>query len=356
MWEFIIIHPKFLNIIESNNYVDFDKMKDIYIKDLNLKPYLEEITIFSHVFKNPIKINENIIHIAMSLNSKYVYILLVSMTSILFNCNKNETFIKFHILCTPDVNDTTILKIKSLMKQFPENLELIFYNMGKNFISKKDNYRSQATYYRLILPIIINSDRIIYLDGDTLSFKDLKEMYNSNFDDNYVLGFLGFVSWGLDYLGIKANNWINAGVLLLNLKKIREDNKCNELLRSIKSKIKLNNDDNTVINYALYPKIGKLDAKYVIFNFLDRMDIKVYSKYLRQKINISKLEYAIKNPGIIHFVLCAPKPWYFKTKFIKKVTACKKRKNCSCRKFHYLWYIYAKKTEFYHEIINYYNN
>ena len=75
MWEFIIIHPKFLNIIESNNYVDFDKMKDIYIKDLNLKPYLEEITIFSHVFKNPIKINENIIHIAMSLNSKYVYIL-----------------------------------------------------------------------------------------------------------------------------------------------------------------------------------------------------------------------------------------------------------------------------------------
>ena len=155
MWEFIIIHPKFLNIIESNNYVDFDKMKDIYIKDLNLKPYLEEITIFSHVFKNPIKINENIIHIAMSLNSKYVYILLVSMTSILFNCNKNETFIKFHILCTPDVNDTTILKIKSLMKQFPENLELIFYNMGKNFISKKDNYRSQATYYRLIPYIIL---------------------------------------------------------------------------------------------------------------------------------------------------------------------------------------------------------
>ena len=33
-------------------------------------------------------------------------------------------------------------------------------------------------------------------------------MYNSDFDNNYVLGVLGIASWGLDYLGIKAKNWI----------------------------------------------------------------------------------------------------------------------------------------------------
>ena len=34
-------------------------------------------------------------------------------------------------------------------------------------------------------------------------------MYNSDFDNNYVLGVLGIASWGLDYLGIKAKNWIH---------------------------------------------------------------------------------------------------------------------------------------------------
>ncbi len=59
-----------------------------------------------------------------------------------------------------------------------------------------------------ILPIIVDTDRIIYLDGDTLTLKDLTKMYNSDFDNNYVLGVLGIASWGLDYLGIKAKNWI----------------------------------------------------------------------------------------------------------------------------------------------------
>ncbi len=80
--------------------------------------------------------------------------------------------------------------------------------MGKNFISYKNIVFSQSTYYRLLLPIIVDTDRIIYLDGDTLTLKDLTKMYNSDFDNNYVLGVLGIASWGLDYLGIKAKNWL----------------------------------------------------------------------------------------------------------------------------------------------------
>ena len=347
-------HKKYFGIIETKNYEDFDKIKNIFINHSNLKPYLEQINIISHVFINPILINKSIIHISFSLNNKYVYIILVSMESILLNCNKKDTYIIFHILCTPDVNDASIVKIKSLMKHFSENLELIFYRMGNIFFNKNINYRSQATYYRLLLPIIINSDRIIYLDGDTITLKDLKEMYNINFEDNYVLGFLGICSWGLDYLGIKSNNWINAGVLLLNLKKIRNDNKYFDSIGITNSNIKLNHADNTIINYVFYPKIGILPAKYGIFNFLDKMDLEIYAKNLRKKINITEYEIAMKDPAIIHFTLCSPKPWYFKTKFIKGVTACEKRKNCSAIIFHYLWDFYAKKTDFYHEIINYF--
>ena len=41
--------------------------------------------------------NVNYIHIAMSLNNNYTYPIMVSITSILLNSNKN-TFIQFHIL------------------------------------------------------------------------------------------------------------------------------------------------------------------------------------------------------------------------------------------------------------------
>lgn len=168
-------------------------------------------------------------------------------------------------------------------------------------------------------------------------------MYNSDFDNNYVLGVLGIASWGLDYLGIKAKNWINVGVLLINSKKIRDENKCFDLINITKRRIKLRHDDNTVVNYALYPYIGKLPTKYGIWNFYDKEDIVKYSSFLRQKINISEYEEAIKDPGVIHNVLCHPKPWNFHSNFIKSVTACQKRNNCSCIKFHNLWHFLQRK-------------
>ena len=338
-------------IIESQYHDGFEKMKQIYTKDENLMPFIEQINVISHIYINKKDHNKNIIHIGMSLDNKYAFIILVSMESILINCKKNETFIKFHLLCNPDVKDASILKIKSLIYKYSSNTELTFYSMGNNFKEKK-NFRSQATYYRLLLPIFIDSDRIIYLDGDTLTLKDLTEMYYSNFYNNYVLGFLGIASSGLDYLGIKANNWINAGVLLLNLKQIREDNKCFDLLNITKNGVNLKNDDNTVINYAFYPKIGKLPIKYGIFNFYDKHDIERYSKFLRQKINISEYEETLKDPGLIHNILCLPKVWYNNSNYIKQWTYCEKRNNCSCEKFHKLWHYYAKKSILYYEILD----
>ena len=140
---FILFQPNKNCIIESKYYQDFHKMKNIYIKNPFFKNFLDQITIISHIYLNRKK--------SMSLNNIYYYILLVSMESILFNCNKNETFIIFHILCTPDVEEKSINKIKSLVNHFSSNLKIIFYSMGKNFMEYKTNTYPQSTYYRLIL-------------------------------------------------------------------------------------------------------------------------------------------------------------------------------------------------------------
>ena len=53
------------------------------------------------------------------------------------------------------------------------------------------------------------------------------------FDDNYVLGFLDIQSKDIDDLGIKSEKYINSGVLLLNLEKIRKDKKYYDLINFV---------------------------------------------------------------------------------------------------------------------------
>ena len=97
--------------------------------------------------------------------------------------------------------------------------------MGNHFIKHKNTGWSQSSFYRILTPFFINAERLIHLDGDTLIFQDLYKMYNLNFNDNYILGLYEINSNGLDYLGLNSSIYINAGVALLNLNKMRQGKK-----------------------------------------------------------------------------------------------------------------------------------
>ena len=84
-----------------------------------------------------------------------------------------------------DINETIVEMFKSLVIKFPYNIEIILYNMGNHFSNRKNFRYSEAAYYRVLCPFFIDSDRIIHLDGDTLVYQDLKEMYNLEFDNIY---------------------------------------------------------------------------------------------------------------------------------------------------------------------------
>jgi lipopolysaccharide biosynthesis glycosyltransferase len=194
----------------------------------SINPYLEEISIFSHTLNRKsieLKNKKNNINIAMAFNDRYIYPILVSMESVLSNSNKHESFITYHFLCCYNVTENTLSKIKSFLNHYPLNLEIIFYNMGNTFINLENTRLTQVAFYRLFLPILINIERILYLDGDTLTFKDLREMYNLDFNDAYIIGTLDYFSNGVDYLELKSEKYINSGVLLINLEKLRNDEK-----------------------------------------------------------------------------------------------------------------------------------
>ena len=344
-------------IIESNEYKSFNEIKN-KLTDPTLVKILKDIHIIKHLYSNEInyhKKNKNIIHVTYGINNdkNYKYIVLVSMYSLLSNCNKNKSFIIIHLLCTPDINETIVEMFKSLVRKFPYNTEIILYNMGNHFSNRKNFRYSEAAYYRVLCPFFIDSDRIIHLDGDTLVYQDLKEMYNLEFDNNYILGMYDFLSYGVDYLGLKSNIYINAGIILLNLEKIRKDNKSLELIDMVNSKVELRNVDQSLFNYLFYPKIGRLPSKYAIFNFFDKSDIEVYLKNLRTKVPIEEIEEAIKNPTVVHNTLCYPKLWSIDAAYQTMYTNCGERHNCSCQRDFNLWHSFARQTDYYDEIIKF---
>ena len=289
------------------------------------------------------------------MNNKYIYPTLVSMNSILLSSNKNRTTIVTHILCPEDFRRKNINKLKSLLFKYPRNLEMIIYNMGTLFVNSKSNRFSEVTFYRLLSPIFIPIDKAIYLDSDVLVFDDLEEMYGLPFNNNYILGFLDFLSNGIDYLGLKSEKYINAGILLLNLDLIRRDQKYYELLYMLKYNKKLNNNDQTIINYVFYPNIGILPSKFGIFNFNSIFDIKyLYLKTIRTNLNLTELIEAFRHPVLMHYVLCNPKIWNSNSLFTKKFSRVGTISKSSCKKYYDKWIEYAKKTSFFKEIIKYY--
>ena len=342
---------KFENQWEKSEYLnEYNKLRDNYRNDTFLYSFLKEISIICYDYTDKLKTSNNKVHIIINMNNKYIYPSLVAINSILKNSIKNRTTIVLHILCPEDLRRGNINKLKSFLFIYPTNLEIIFYNMGNLFNEYKRNRFSEVTFYRLLAPIFIPLKKVIYLDCDILVFEDLEEMFNLPFNNNYLLGILDILSNGIDYLGLISEKYINAGVLLLNLDLIRKDHKYYELLKMYKYHNKLKNNDQTIINYVFYPKIGILPSKFGIFNF----DSYIYLKSLRYNLNFTELIQSFRHPVLMHYVLCNPKVWNSHSLFSKKYTRSGTISNNHCKKYHDIWIRYAKNTSFYKEIIKYY--
>ena len=86
-------------------------------------------------------------------------------------------------------------------------------------------------------------------------------------NDNYVIGVLDVMSGGIDHLGIHSDRYINSGVLLMNLEKLRKDKKYNDFVTIITNESRIYFDQ-TVLNFVLYPKIGSFRSLFLINSFL----------------------------------------------------------------------------------------
>lgn len=329
--------------VNYQNTIHFENKSlsdNIINKINNLSPFKED--------KNNI-INKKQIHISMSLDNNLVYPTLVSMTSALENNNKNQNVLVYYLLLENNFNITNIEIFESLKIKY--QVKINYYIIPKIFNNlRRWTLNTECIYYKLILPYLFkNLKRIIYLDGDTLIYKDISEMYELDFNENYVLGYPFSSPEVLDKFGIYSINYINGGVLLFNLEKIRKENKTNDLLEcTIQHNEKLEYLEQDSINLVLYPKTGFLPLKYGVYLMRNLTIFNKYIKYkLRFRINKIELKKAFNNPSILHFSGCYPKIW-------NKKSISEFFIDDYCKIIQKDFYYYANKTNYYLIMYNLY--
>jgi lipopolysaccharide biosynthesis glycosyltransferase len=207
----------------------------------------------------------------MAINNKGFYTALVSMVSALENNNKINNILVYHLLLSHDFNKDFITTFDSLKNKY--EVKIYYYIIPDLF----KNYRAwfggnKTIYFKLLLPFIMNKlERIIYLDADTLIFKDILEMYNLPFNDNYALGYPFHTIYRIDHFVKNATYYINRGVILFNLEKIRNDKKDFELVKfTLENNRILFNLEQDSINIVFFKKYGycHLNMEYICLEIL----------------------------------------------------------------------------------------
>lgn len=353
----IIIFQFIFNKIKSNKNLN----QGIHLKNTEAKSYGEKeekiyfelgkinLNILDKYYTKETKSNlkYNHIHISLCLNEEYHLLASVTIASILKNADLNS-YIHFHIIALDNLNFKIMKKIYSLKSKINNNTEIIFYN-GKKVeedfqLGIKDSERGAIDYGRLLITELVDDiDKIISLDiGDILVEKDLDELYK--LDPEYK-GYLGvedaYPRCFLESIFNHKEKYVNGGVLLLNVKKLKEINFYRYVVKMfnyVLTQTKFYNPYSDIMNDFLpWLSTGFMSLKY---NFPDNITINKDNQDLEIWNNKCSYYYSKKD-----IVIEAQKNVVIRNLYNNKVYKMKETNEMKKE-----WQNYALLTGFYDEI------
>jgi len=211
-----------------------------------------------------------VLDIAFTLNNDYAEPLRVLLTSILVT--NPRSFIRFHVICS-DFSEENREKNQRLMDHFKNgSIDYSAVDPTRFARFRLPDYRifPPETYYQYVLADVFpHLDKILYLDVDIVVNGDLLPLWNLDLTGYYCAG---VVDYGCEKKGHKkvlgmadSDIYINSGVLLHNLAKIRADKKSEALFAdTVKLEKQIKHADQDVISYTFRGAVKALDS---IYNF-----------------------------------------------------------------------------------------
>ena len=235
------------------------------------------------------------INIAFAVTQDWFNYTRVSIYSILQNAKLEDNY---HFFILSD-NFTEKDKNDFLLLNKVKKSEYTFITLNNNdFNNFFNNPLGNSTNYRLKLASITNVDKMLYLDSDTFALTDISEFYKTNID-NYYIAAVKDKCWKVMRFRITNDEsfiYVNAGVILMNLKKYRENNLETKMFKYLEANKDKGYCDQDAINAICMNNIKYMPLKYNV----------MVGGFWAVSYEPEEFEAAISSPTIVHFV---NKPW-----------------------------------------------
>lgn len=287
------------------------------------------------------------IPIVVSSSNAYAPFLAVLVRSIEENAGGDHNY--DIIVLEDEITDQNKRKVLSLIEG-RANINLRFVP-AKRYLEKRNFYTAmhvtEMTYLRLaIVDILSEFDKAIYLDCDIVVNRDLALLFQVDLKDNYLgaavdtimAGFYGMGSkeqanYNEKFLSInKPELYFNAGVLLMNLREIRESFSGSDLLE-IASEREWKWFDQDVLNKISLGRVLFLNQKWNVM-VQSHSGQKDLTEFYAPLSIYNKYKESLLDPWIVHYA------GHFIPCYSPDV-------DCG----EYFWK-YAQKTPFYHSILS----
>lgn len=207
------------------------------------------------------------------------------------------------IVLHQDIAEETMRRISALER---DNFKIDFVPMTKGLETITDRLSNRlrfdcftlTIYFRLFIPEMFPEyDKAIYIDSDVIVKSDLARLFDTDIGDNYVGACTDLsiqdnsdlINYVEGYVGVDRLKYVNSGVLLMNLDKMRKDGFTAHFLN--------------LLNTYHFDSVAP-DQDYV--NAICNNQI----YYLDSRWNTMPNSVPSTSPAIIHYNLFL-KPWYY---------------------------------------------
>jgi lipopolysaccharide biosynthesis glycosyltransferase len=254
------------------------------------------------------------IPVAFICDSHYVVPTVVAITSLI--CNKNpDTYYDVYIIAA-DLSEMEIGKFHEF-REPRADIQIIKVSLKKFKDIPKFIHITSTSCFEFDLPDLIpHEDKVLYLDGDVIIRKDLSDLFETNINDYYagVVKDIGMVNNSLH-----IQDYFNSGVMLLNLKLMRNNDTSTVLFNNRRSSDNLTFMDQDCFNIVFEKKVKLLPLIYnccynIFMHYRGGFTLDYINKYFGT--NYSSVDHIIKGSFIIHLA-SHEKPWiYFDSDFV----------------------------------------
>lgn len=260
---------------------------------------------------------DNTLVVAYSADDKYAHYLGISMKSLL---DSQKNFQRIHIFIMDcGIGEENKKRLEEIVSEAGQSLD--FVDMRNRLESLNLNLGDKtwfvASYARLFLADIIPEeyDRVLYCDCDTIVKDSVEGFWNVDFKDELIAGVQDTVDkFFLNVIGLAEGvKYINAGVILVNLKLWREENIKEEFKKIIeKFGGSVPHHDQGIINCASQNRRIVVPIKYNLTSNNYSFDAETVEKiyFLDEYYSQEEVDDAIANPVIVHFTTgLIGRPW-----------------------------------------------